>query len=290
MNLIPWTNKRCFRMFLLVSPLAFFSCVSLNAVREFSSTSMVSIQNFEKLGYTFSDHCLDRCEDEAIAKFEFKRTLECSCQLYTEADSVTQVIYQTINGYFEGLGNLAQNELTAYSTDSVASSLTAAEWGPLKIDENVAGAYATVSNVLLRATTDLYRKRKIAAYLSEANAPIQILLERFQGIIRTNIKGELRFKKERMYAYYMDMKLKNTLHSDYERGQATSDYYQALREIQRTEKQLDLFAECLAEIAKGHQTLYDNRNKLTVKNLTVSMLEYSGQVKLLMSEFNQLNR
>ena len=290
MKMQPATMRFCFYLFLLPFLFCFFSCVNLKTVSDFSATSLVSVNNFEQIDYTFLDHCIDRCEDEAIKKFEFQRALACSCGVYVEADSVTQVMFQAIGGYFDGLGNLAQNELTTYSTDAVVNSLAAKELGPLQIDENLAGAYSAVSNVMLRATTDLYRRRKIAAYIGEANEPMQVLLSSWQVIIRTNLKGELRFKKERLYAYYMDMKMNNTLQSDYEKGSAAGDYYRALRDIQRKEKQMDLFAEGLGEIAKGHQVLYENRNKLSVKNLAVTMLGYSGQVKVLVSEFNKLNQ
>ena len=52
---------------------------------------------------------------------------------------------------------------------------------------------------------------------------------------------------------------------------------------------MDLFAEALSEIGRGHQTLYDRRDKLSAKDLGLSLLGYSGQVKILISEFNKLN-
>lgn len=290
MKLHPSIPKYWFCMTLLGWSCGLFSCVNLKTVREFTETSLVSIKNFEQIDYTFLDHCMDRCEAEAIGKFEFNRELECDCDLFVEADSVTQIMYQAIGGYFENLGNLSQNELTEYSTDAVVNSMTAQELGPLAIDANLATAYSALSNIMLRGTTDFYRKRKIAGYIEDANEPLQVLLKSFQQIVRTNLKGELRFKKERLYTYYMDMKMNNTLQSDYERGKATADYYQAIEDIQLKEKQMDLFAEALAEIAKGHQVLYDKRNKLSVKNLAFSLLGYSNQVKILVSEFNKLNQ
>jgi hypothetical protein len=289
MKLHPVIKKYWFSIFLISLSCNLLSCVNLKAVRDFSETSLVGIQNFEQIDYTFLDHCIDRCEDEAIGKFEFNRVLECPCELYVEADSVTQIMYQAIGGYFEGLGSLSQNELTEYSTDAVVNAMTAQELGPLAIDANLATAYSSLSNIMLRGTTDFYRRRKIAAYIEQANEPLQVLLDAFQRIVRTNLKGELRFKKERMYTYYMDMKMNNTLQSDYERGKATTDYYQALEEIQTMEKQMDTFAETLVEIGKGHQVLYDRRDKLSVKDLALAMLGYSGQVKILISEFNKLN-
>lgn len=263
-------------------------CVNLKAVRDFSASSLSGIKSFEQLGYTFEDHCVDRCADEAIRKFEFNRVLDCDCGLYLEADSVMVSMYQVVGGYFEALGHLAQNELTEFSTEGLVTSLTAEELGPLTVDANMAGAYSAISNLMLRSTTDFYRRRKIAAYIEEANAPLQVLLEAFQKTTRENLKGELRFKKERVYAYYMDMKMNNTLQSDYEKGKAATDYYQTLGEIEKKEKQMELFADALLEIAKGHQELYDKRDKLVAKDLALAMLGYSGQVKILVSEFNKL--
>lgn len=264
-------------------------CVNLQSVSDFAISSSVSIKNFEQIDYSFYQHCMDRCRDEAIRKYEIKRVEECSCKLYQEADSVTQVIYSAMEGYFEGLESLSQNELTVYSSDALVGALSAKELGPVKIEEQTVTAFSSLSNTLLRATTNYYRSKKLAKYIEEANEPIKVILEKFKLIVDTNLKGELRFKKERLYAYYMDMKMQNTLLSDYDKGQATSDYYQALDEIQQKERVLSVFAESLDEVAKGHQILYDNRAKLSVKTLRGVIQVYSGNVKNLISEFNKLN-
>ncbi len=268
---------------------SFVGCVNLKTVGEFAGSSTVSIKNFEKIEYSFYQHCLDRCRDEAIRKYEIKRAEECACTLYQEADSVTQVIYYSMEGYFEGLGNLSQNELTDYSSDALMSALSSKELGPVRIEEQTVAAFSSLSNTLLRATTDFYRRKKLAAYIEEANEPMQVLLDKFKLIVGTNLKGELRFKRERLYAYYMDMKMNNALLSDYEKGKATSDYYQACDEIQRKEMVLEVFVKSLDEIAQGHQILYDNRNKLSVKTLKGILQGYSSNVKDLISEFNKLN-
>lgn len=273
-------------LFLLVSSTG---CVNLKTVGEFAGFSTVSIRNFEQIEYSFYQYCVDRCRDEAIRKYEIRRAEECTCTLYQEADSVTQVIYNSIEGYFEGLGNLSQNELTDYSSDALVSALSAKELGPMRIEEQTVAAFSSLSNILLRATTDSYRRKKLASYIGEANKPMQVLLDKFKLIVGTNLKGELRFKKERLYVRYMDMKMNNTLLSDYEKGEATSNYYQTLDEIQRTEMVLEVFAISLDEIAQGHQVLYDNRNKLSVKTLKGIMQGYAGNVKDLISEFNKLN-
>ena len=134
----------------------------------------------------------------------------------------------------------------------------------------------------------MYRKKKLVVYIEQANEPLKVLLEKFNQIVGTNLKGELRFKRERIYGYYIEMKMNGTLISDYEKGKATSDYYQTLEEINRKERELSVFAESLKEISEGHQVLYENRNKLSVKELSGMLLGYSSNVQDLISEFNKL--
>jgi hypothetical protein len=86
----------------------------------------------------------------------------------------------------------------------------------------------------------------------------------------------------------MDMKMNGTVLSEYEKGKVTSDYYQALEAIQRKEMELAVLSQSLDEIAKGHQVLYDNRTKLSMKNLTGLLQSYSSNVENLISEFNKL--
>ncbi|RAI93866.1 hypothetical protein [Algoriphagus yeomjeoni] len=277
------------RLTLILFALSIVGCVNLKSVGDFSASSIESIKNFEQIDYSFLQHCLDRCAEEAIRLYEIKRAQECSCALYEEADSVAQVFYNTIGGYFEGLGLLSQNELTNYSSEALIGALTTQEVGPLQIDERTASAFSSLSNTLLRASTDFYRRKKLAKYIEEANEPIQVLLEKFEVIVSTNLKGELRFKRERLYAYYMDMKMSRTVVSEYEKGQATADYYQALGEIKRKEMELAVFGKSLAEIAKGHQVLYENRNELSVKSLQNLAKGYSSNIKGLISEFKKLN-
>lgn len=265
------------------------SCVNSKSVNDFSSSSSKGIKKFEDINYSFKQHCIDRCQFEAIRKFEIKRETECSCDDYKKADSVTLLIYNSIKGYFDGLTNLSNNDLTDYNFDALNKSLTEGEFGDIKIDKAQVDAYSAISKILLKATTDIYRKNKIKKYVEEANAPIQILLTKFQFILQKNLQDELNFKKEKLYAYYQDMKMNNTL-SEYEKGKATIDYYQQLSDINSKQQQINAFAKSLKSISEGHQKLYDNRNKMSAKELKEMMTGYASNIQDIISEFNKLKK
>lgn len=263
------------------------SCFNLKSVNDFSSSSSEGIKKFEDISYNFNQHCIDRCQFEAIRKFEIKRETECSCDEFKKADSVTLLIYNSINGYFDGLTKLTDNELTNYNLDAVNKSLKEGDFGDIKIEKSQADAYTAISKILLRATTDIYRKNNTKKYVEAANEPIKILLTKFQFILQKNLQDELNFKKEKLYAYYQEMKMNNTL-TDYEKGKATMDYYQQLSDVNSKQQQINAFAKSLNSISEGHQKLYDNRDKMSTKELKIMMTGYASDIKNIVSEFNKL--
>ncbi len=266
-----------------------YSCVSLRQINEYSSTSLAGIEKFENIDYTFTRHCLDACLFNAMRNFEIKREEECNCDLYKTADSVTLLIYNAIRGYFSGLAHISNNELTAYDPGALQKALTEGNFWDIKIEKEHVDAYTNIYTILLRATADLYRKKKIKQYIEEANQPIQVLIQKFQFILQKNLEGELNFKMEKLYAYYKEMSLNENI-TDYEKGKATVDYYQQLSAITREKDLIDAFAKSLTTISDGHQKLYDNRNKLTSKEIKELMKQYASNVQDITTEFNKLKK
>lgn len=265
------------------------SCVNLKSVCDFSSSSAASVKKFEELPYSFNQHCFERCKFESIRDFEIKREVACQCDNFKKADSVTMVIYQEINGYFKNLSNLAANTLTTYKIDTLKTALKEGDFGALKIEKEHVDAYSKISLTLLRASTDNYRRRKIKLYIANANAPLQILMTKFQFILQNNLHDQLRFKKEKLFVYYMDMKMNNTL-TDYEKGKATIDYYAQLAEINQMQQQIETFVKSIHTVAVGHQKLYDYRDKMSIKEAKELLSGYASNLQDIIAEFNKLNK
>lgn len=265
------------------------SCANLHSINNFSSTSSSGLTKFDDIHYSFTQHCENRCESESIRKFEIKRALDCNCDIYKKADSVTVLIYHSIKGYFDGLAALSEKDLTNYNFDTLETNLTTGTFGDIEIDQRQVEAYTGISNILLNAVTGLYRKNKIKKYVEEANQPIQILLSKFQFILQKNLEGELDFKKEKLYDFYRGLMMDNSL-NNYEKEKTVSDYYHQLTDINNQEQQIDLYANSLTGIAKGHQEIYDNRNKMKVKELRDSLLIYQSNIANFISQFNKLKK
>ncbi len=272
---------------LLVS-VAIVSCTtSLHAVNDFASVSSTDLSNFEEIPNSFTQYCLDRCVSESVRKLEITRSLDCDCSSYQKADSVTLLIYLSIRGYFNGLTAISDNNLTHYKMDPLSASLTAGTFGNIKIEKQQVDAYSVLAKILLDAVTGDYRKNKIKNYVEQANTPIQVLLDKFQFILQTNLEGELNFGKEKLYAFHKELLLNDAL-NNYEKEKAATDYYQQLSAINQQQERIDVFAKSLKNIAAGHQKIYDNRNKMTDKELKDSLVVYQSAISNAVSQFNKL--
>lgn len=263
------------------------SCTSVRAVHDFSSVSSKGLSQFEEIPNSFTKHCLDRCVSESIRKFEISRAPDCNCDVYRKADSVTMLIYHSIHGYFDGLTDISEKDLTKYTLDKLDTSIETGTFGDIKIDTQQVVAYSAISNILLNAVAGIYRKNKIKKYVEDANQPIQVLLNKFQFILQKNLEGELDFRKEKLYVFYRELLLNPAL-NDYEKEKAATDYYQGLSTIKAQQERIDLFAQSLQSIADGHQKIYDNRNNMSAKELRDSLVIYQSAISNSISQFNKL--
>ena len=267
------------------------SCVNLKTVSSFSTTSLKSLENFEDINFSFSQFCADKCQFEAIRKLEINKELKCYCTVYESADSVTLLIYNSLRGYFDGLTKISASDLTIYNFDALKTALNAGTFGTVKISKEDVNAYTAISKILLKATTDIYRKNRIAKYVEEANQPVQVLLNKLKTIVHRNMEEELEFKKLANFTYCTQL-LDTTLHIDHlnhnEKAGILRTYYQQNSEIDLKKKQIESFSKSLATIAEGHQKLYDNRNKITAKEVRELLIGYISNMKDIETQINKL--
>ncbi len=180
-------------------------CANLHAINDFSSASLTGITKFEDVKYSFTQHCMERCVADFVSSAQIKRSAACNCEVYKKADTVTLLIYNAIRCYFDGMAHLSDNKLEKYNFDVLNSALTEGSFADIKIGKEQVTAYSSIAQIILNATTGIYRRNKIKKYIEEANSPIQILLEKFQFILQKNLAGELDFKKEKLYDYYREL-------------------------------------------------------------------------------------
>lgn len=266
--------------------LLLISCASLREVHHYSTNAAEGIRQFEAINYSFTKSCHDRCLTAQLERGQLSPT-DCVCELEQHADSVTLLLYSAIRGYFDGLARLSANNLTNYTFDPLAKSLTAGNFGGVQVTPEQAQSYAKIASVLSGALTDGYRQKKIGTYIGEANDAIKTLLQALQFTLSGNLAGRLETKKSRLRSYYFDL-ANDSSTSAYERKNIIEEYGSLTAGMDEMKRQLQTFSKSLGVITEGHQKLYENRNTLTLPQVREALLLYAGNIRDLADEFNKL--
>ncbi len=262
-------------------------CVNLKKVNDYSASSLENLRQFETIGYTFQQACLDACQQERIHTLALQ-TSRCDCSREQIADSVTLLIYQACKNYFDGLAGLSGNTLTNYKVNTLAKTINEGHLisnTPAK--KEITDAYAELSNILLRMVTDGYRKKKLKEVIARANEPVKILLHYLSFNLYADLTGKLNVQEEK-WKNGIYPELMQEARSDLEKKMIIDDYNRNISLIESRKNQLASFAKGLTQIANGHDELYRHRNDLTAAALQIQLTQYISDIENAISEFNKI--
>ncbi|SFC66539.1 hypothetical protein SAMN04489722_103111 [Algibacter lectus] len=271
---------------LFMAMLCVSSCVNLKHVNTYSSESLTGVQYFETLNYSFQQSCLDKCFEEKINALEFLDQ-NCNCKQEKVADSITLKIYASVFGYFDGLTNLSDNDLTSYKTEALSNALSEGDFGSITIKKEHVESYTKVSQLLIHAFTDSYRKKKIKTYVKDANASVKYLISFLDFNISSNLNGKLEVKKNRLKADYFDL-VKDTSLSNFEKRNTIKEYYNSILEIEQQQAKFTAYSKTLSAISAGHQKLYDDIEHVSSKAVKQELLQSASEIKSIISELKKL--
>lgn len=261
------------------------SCVNLKHINNFASSSLHSVKNFEEIDYSFKQNCLENCQDKKINELNL-RSQDCDCKADEKADSITFLIYKAIKGYFDGLTNLSNNNLTNYKLNVLTKPFTERDFKSVKIGKAQVEAYLNISNILLKSFTNKYRKNKLKEYLKAGNEPIKVLISFLDFNLSANLTGKLNVQKQGLNDYYLDLTKDNTL-STFEKREAVEEYYRRSGEIGAKQKALTTYSKGLKKVASGHQKLVDNIEKIHKDEIIEELTQCSSDIQDLISAFNK---
>lgn len=280
-----WRRYYSTGMFLIFF-FCFYSCVNLKEVHDYSSSSAKSIKKFEEMGYSFSKACTEKCLVEQLEKQQLSRSA-CHCSGEKSADSVTNLLYDAIKGYFEGLADLSANQLTSYKFNSLAKALKETQFGEVSFSKDQVDAFANIASIVSRAVTDAYRKKKLSVYIGDANESIKTLIDAFDFVMISSLAKRLQTQQQRLESYYFDLSTDNTA-SAYEKKKIIEEYSVALNDLESRKKLITSYSRGLRTISKGHQELFENRNKLKARELRNLMVQFASDIEDVVTAFNKI--
>ncbi len=261
-------------------------CVNLKYINSFYRSSLEGIERFETPGYSFTQICLEDCRVNKINLLDLNVS-ECDCKADKKADSVTLQIYRGIKGYFDGLSQLSAKKLSTFKIEPLSKSLASDDLGSLKIDKEYSGAYSAIAEIVLRATTDQYRSRKLREYIRAGNEPIAILIEFLDFNLSSNLSGKLDIRKEQLKISYSNL-IKDQSLSAYEKRKAVEEYYKYMDTIDLQKKDLATYSKTLKKVATGHRVLSNNIDRMSHDEIKEQIKQHISDLTIISQEFNRL--
>jgi hypothetical protein len=256
------------------------SCVSLNEVHKYATTSVAALNKIDSVDYTFKDYCQQDCELQQLRIGEIRPAFTCNCvEAATNADSALKKIRLTVTAFLSAVDSLSNNTRFSYNASGLTHALQKSSF--LNLDEKQVSASTKAGNFIATASTTFYRKKKLKQYLGEADTLFQNITETLIYIVDNRLRTQLKFQYEARVANVKQM-LDNT--NDKAIKQMAMKWYLDEKGYYNKHNVLiDTYVALLKLVQKGYHELYTRRYKLNAKGTKDIINLYSDDVQYLIS-------
>ena len=266
--------------------LCFFclSCSSLEHIHAFSTTCLSGINHFQELNHGFEQNCISNCQFKIEQKAVIEQKLDCNCDKSAQADSINTAIINVLLNYFSGLSILSDNHSLSSNFTPLANQIEKLKW----LDSRHTKAYSDLSNLLLEASTNGYRRKQLKAFIGEADISVQILLRKLESNFKINLINEMNTKNTRLTVFYQDA-IRGKSMTDFQKVKVAEEYYQLLNENNVKKQNVLKFCNGLSAIAAAHQKLFRSRGQMNARETKDWIVQYISNIQIIFSDFNKLN-
>jgi hypothetical protein len=252
------------------------SCANLGSIKEFSAISS------DSAGYTALTEeyatSPERLKKYTLEANEAQRTILTNQASERRAQvEKLRLFHKAVSAYMSALAELSSDELVSYDDDIAKLTSEAVAGGFL--DDREVNSVNQISGLIARAATDNYRQRKLKVVLREANAPLQALLSTMESLIRA-YGSSLRNEKAAVSSYYRA--LIATARDEKQSAYAEELWLKSQAESERLDSRISAatgYSKTISNISSAHQKLFDERNRVSDKEVQRQIREYSSRIR-----------
>lgn len=181
-------------------------------------------------------------------------------------------LHTALTSYMAALGDLADDATVSVSTAPLAQ---AAEKASL-FDPAMTPRVQALGDIVARAATGAWRQRELGRVIEAGNAPVQDITARLvrfaEGLAAEDAE------ERRIAAFTYDLTARRS--NDPAGLRALREWRaQRLAAIDARAAARDAFTAAMRTIGAGHQTLYDNRNRLSAEETLRQVRAVNGQLR-----------
>lgn len=247
------------------------SCANLDAVREWSKTSLEATQ-FNEVVATYAD------TPERLKRYDSIENWKKQAEIRKKQAEALKKLLSVVSDYMAALTTLSADSTVDYSknVDQFTSSIEKLNVG---VSATTLGAAGSLTKTVLNAAARAYQAEQVTKIVEEANEPLQLLLSgELRKVVDNDFRRDLSVEKSLIDGYYKRL-VRN--------GNPSEAAIDAVREwqevrLRQNEKRLmalDAYLKVVDSVAVGHQKLYDNRHKLDAKALIKELYTLANEMR-----------
>lgn len=260
------------------------SCLNLQVVHQFSEEALESTAEFEQINLNFQQLCEKKKVMEAVQAGSIQRNYREGCQLQILADSAVLKMQHAIIDYLHGLYLLTSDQRVSYSLDPVSQALQGHSW--LNLQEKELSSYQKIIELVAQASTEGFRKRKTTDYVTQAQEPLNILIDKLIFVMNEPLREGALQQQEMLYLHTRE--LADSAHSFLEKGNLIQAHAKELDYYGQQLNLMDTYVAILHTVKKGHQQLYEKRHHLDKDDTLEALVHYISEIQQLQSKFEKI--
>ncbi|HEY4936678.1 MAG TPA: hypothetical protein VII44_08865 [Puia sp.] len=247
----------------LIAGLVFFgSCKSTETINRFAKSASSGTAEISRSTLSFSNIC--RLYDPAALAGYTDSTLYAKsvhpvihCKEFKTADSLTDLISQTLVNYFSMLQAVSDKKLIAYNAQELVNSLADIQpqvYPPLSLNAEKISAVRGLLNSILNEPFKWYRYKKLVSTMQQNNSALGRVINAYSFILDSALAGEIRQAKEN-YNSFVYAPLYEWSRSTVEKVMVNQQYKQFLLSLDNEQKKIHKAILMLNLIQKDHYLL-----------------------------------
>jgi hypothetical protein len=247
----------------LIAGLLFFgSCKSTESINRFAKSASFgtteisrSIPGFNNICRLYDPAALTKYTDTSLYAKSGRPVIHC--REYKQADSLTDLINQTLVNYFSLLQSVSDKKLLAYNSRDLVNSLAEIRprlYPPFSLSDEKITAVKGLLNTILNEPLKWVRYKKLVSTMQQNDSALGLVLNAYSFILDSAMAGEINQAKEN-FTSFVYAPLYEWSRTPIEKVIINEQYSQFLLSLENDKVKIHKAVEMLRTIQKDHHLL-----------------------------------
>lgn len=279
---------------LLLICVSITSCVNLQHVNTFATSSAKSLANNVNIGYSFTQHCYDfECTSEIYhvpkSTAEYTVIAPCNkCDIYKKADKALNVFNNVLAAYLTGLAQLSDKKAVNFDLSDLVKAINAGI-KPLSITPAEITSAGKIGSSIGADLLNFYRKKQLKKIITNSSQDFDVVITAYIRCMDTNFKdilleSDLNILLPNLYSSYYQ--LNNKLLSPYENSIVYEQYLNKRKTFEQYKTLTEKYVEALKKIKDGYDNLSSHLGDLSKDDIKDSLFKYAIEIQEIVTDFN----